>query len=384
MTNQQRKNYNLTILTLFATGFVLFGLISLLFWTFPGAALARSPFPGLSSPIRQIVAFIVYGLMGGWLVAGVVGGFWLGIRFVRAKGRTLIILACVLFPLTYIAFVYIGMFAAIPFAIYSLFISRKGAKESEMLPEMREKDMYNKFSDTYDKFIDVEYHEWIAYIEAIWEKFELKPHLVLDLACGTGNFTIELADKGYDMIGIDNSAEMLSRARDKACDKPILFSLQDMRGFELYGTVDACICMVDSINYLLEENELSAAFELVHNYLNPGGLFIFDINTLHKFRNVLGENSFSDVSDDDTIVWENYFDDETRINEYMVNIFVARNDGLYERHEEVHQQRAYEKDDIVQLLTQVRFEVLGVYDTLKFEPPTEESEKIFFVAQKNK
>ena len=345
---------------------------------------AQAPFPGLSSPIRPIVAFIVYGLMGGWLLAGVTGGFWLGVRFVRAKGRTFIIVACLLFPFTYITFVYVGMFAAIPFAIYNAIIIRKNHAESEMLPEMREKDMYNRLSDTYDKFIGIDYDEWIAYIEEIWVKFGSRPHLVLDLACGTGNFTIGLAGKGYDMIGIDNSAEMLSRARDKAGDKPILFSLQDMRHFELYGTVDACICMVDSINYLLEEDELSAAFGLVYNYLNPGGLFVFDINTLHKFRHVLGENSFSDVSDDDTIVWENYFDEETRINEYMVNIFAARSDGLYERHEEVHQQRAYEKDDIVQRLTQAGFDVLGVYDTLRFEPPTEESEKIFFVAQKSK
>lgn len=249
---------------------------------------------------------------------------------------------------------------------------------------MNEKDMYNKFSDTYDKFIGIDYDEWIVYIESIWAKFGLAPHLVLDLACGTGNFTIALADKGYDMIGIDNSAEMLSRARDKAGERSILFLLQDMREFELYGTVDACICMVDSINYILEEDELSTVFGLVHNYLNHGGLFIFDINTLHKFRNVLGDNSFSDISDDDIIVWENCFDEETLINEYMVNIFAARDDGLYERHEEVHQQRAYESDAICQRLNGAGFEVLGTFDTHSFDAPDQESEKIFFVARKNK
>jgi len=133
MTKQQRKNYNLTILSLFATGLVLFGLISLLFWTSPGASLDNAPFPGLSLPARQIVAFMVYGLMGGWLIAGIVGGFWLGIRFVRKQGHTLTILACVLFPFTYIAFVYVGLFAAIPLALYNIFINRKTAQKERCL-----------------------------------------------------------------------------------------------------------------------------------------------------------------------------------------------------------------------------------------------------------
>jgi len=242
--------------------------------------------------------------------------------------------------------------------------------------------MYNKFSIIYDKFIGIDYPEWVSYVESIWAKFGLSPHLVLDLACGTGNFTTLLADRGYDMIGIDSSPEMLSCAKDKAQHKDILFILQDMREFELYGTVDACICMVDSINYILEEDELSAVFNLVHNYLNPGGLFIFDINTIHKFKHVLGENSFCDINDDDAIIWENYYDDESGINEYFVNIFTSRSDGLYERHEEIHNQRAYEADDICRIIKNAGFELLGAYDPLSFDTPKEQSEKIFFVVRK--
>lgn len=242
--------------------------------------------------------------------------------------------------------------------------------------------MYNKFAEIYDKFIGVDYPKWISYIEAIWEKYELKPELVLDLACGTGNFTVPLADKGYDMIGVDMSAEMLMCAREKAAGKDILLLLQDMREFELYGTVDACICMVDSINYILCEDELSAFFSLVHNYLNPEGLFIFDINTVHKFKNVLGANTFSDIGDDDAIIWENYYDEDNKINEYLVNTFTERDDGLYERHEEIHKQRAYEVSFIKEALLGAKFVVLGVYGELGFDAPTERSEKVFFVAQK--
>ena len=242
--------------------------------------------------------------------------------------------------------------------------------------------MYNKFSDIYDKFIGVDYREWISYIESIWARFGVSPHLVLDLGCGTGNFTVPLSDKGYDMIGVDSSAEMLSQAQSKAFGKEILFLLQDMREFELYGTVDACICMVDAINYILEEDELLSIFKLVHNYLNPGGLFIFDINTEYKFKHVLGENSFCDISDDDAIIWENYYDDNQQINEYLVNIFTSTGDSLYERHEEVHTQRAYGADVVSKKLTEAGFELLGAYDLLTFDAPKEDSEKIFFVALK--
>jgi len=244
--------------------------------------------------------------------------------------------------------------------------------------------MYNKFSDIYDNFIGIDYPEWISYIESIWAKFGAQPHLVLDLACGTGNFTIPLTAKGYDMIGIDNSAEMLSHAQDKASDtsEQPLFILQDMRSFELYGTVDACICMIDSINYILREDELLETFRLVRNYLNPGGLFVFDINTVYKFRHVLGDNSFSDISDDAAIVWENYYDEGTEINEYFVNIFTVRNDGLYERHEETHIQRAYEADFVRRSLIDSGLELLATYGALTFDVPSDESEKIFFVARK--
>jgi len=240
--------------------------------------------------------------------------------------------------------------------------------------------MYNKFSTVYDKFIGIDYEAWVSYIESLWAKFGTPPNLVLDLACGTGNITIPLALKGYDMIGLDVSADMLSEARSKAPDN-ILFTLQDMRDFELYGTVDACICMVDSVNYILEEKELTKVFRLVFNYLNPGGLFIFDINTEYKFRHILGNNSFCDTDSAAAIIWENYYDELSETNEYFVNIFILEEQGLYERYEEVHYQRAYKEELIKSLLVKTGFELLGVYDALTFSAPYKESEKIFFIAK---
>ena len=240
--------------------------------------------------------------------------------------------------------------------------------------------MYEKFSAVYDKFIGIDYEAWVDYIEKLWDKFGEKPALVLDLACGTGNITILLALKGYDMIGLDNSAEMLSEARNKDSGA-ILFTLQDMRDFELYGTVDACICMVDSVNYIPEEEELLKVFSLVHNYLNPGGLFIFDINSEYKFRHILGDNSFCDSSPDAAVIWDNYYDEESRINEYYVNVFALEENGLYGRYEETHRQRAYKVEDIDRLLRRAGFEFLASYDALTFNEPHDESEKIFFVGR---
>ncbi|MCL2566187.1 MAG: methyltransferase domain-containing protein [Defluviitaleaceae bacterium] len=243
--------------------------------------------------------------------------------------------------------------------------------------------MYQKLSAIYDNFINIDYPSWIAYIESLWAKAGVSPNLVLDLGCGTGNFTIPLAKKGYDMIGVDSSVDMLTTARTKALEhKNILFLEQDMRHFELYGTVDAVISMVDSINYILDEDELLRVFRLVNNYLNPECLFIFDINTMYKYRNILADNSFCDIVDNAAVIWENYYDNDSKINEYIVNIFMQTNDNLYERHEELHTQRAYETDDIQKLLKSAGFEVLAIYDALTFHKPHEKSEKIFFVAKK--
>lgn len=247
-------------------------------------------------------------------------------------------------------------------------------------------EIYNAFASVYDLYMeDVPYDEWVDYIEALWARYGIKPNLVLDLGCGTGNVTIPLAKKGYEMIGIDYSADMLSIAREKSYGTDILYLQQDMRGFELYGTIDACICVCDSINYILEGKEFTKILKLVHNYLNINGYFIFDINTEYTFKNLMGDNSFGRSFKDSAFVWENYYDHEQKINEYMTDFFVKDQDtGLYERHTEFHYEKAYSVEEIKDYIDKSGLLLVDVFNAFEFSMPTEESERIYFICKKGR
>ncbi len=244
---------------------------------------------------------------------------------------------------------------------------------------------YDSFSKVYDKFMsDTPYDDWVNYIKEIWEKYALSPKLIAELGCGTGNITQRLADMGYDMIGIDSSENMLSKAREKAGKNKtdILYLNQDMRYFELYGTVDCIISLCDSINYITEYDDLLKVFKLVNNYLEPKGLFIFDLNTIYKFKNILGQNSFSQTDEFSACTWENYFDENESINEYYTNFFIKdEKTGLYERFEEEHYEKGYTVLEIKRVIEKSGLEFLAVFDEMTFSPPKEDSERIFFVAR---
>ena len=153
--------------------------------------------------------------------------------------------------------------------------------------------MYNEFAYVYDRLIDdVDYKSWVDYYLKIFKRYGLKPSLGLDLGCGTGNMTLELSSRGIDMTGIDISEDMLMVARDKSGSQDILYLNQDMTEFELYGTVSFVISSLDCINYITDKRDLLKVFKLVNNYLDPGGLFVFDINTSYKLQNILGNNTF--------------------------------------------------------------------------------------------
>lgn len=243
---------------------------------------------------------------------------------------------------------------------------------------------YESFASVYDLFMDdIDYDGWVRYVERIWEKFNIKPELVCELGCGTGNITLRLAEKGYDMIGVDMSADMLSEARKKAAEKNIdaLFLLQDMREFELYGTVNSILCLCDSLNYITEDEDMQDVFDLVNNYLHPGGLFVFDLNTEYKFREIYGQNTFSEVDDDAVYIWENYYDEEERINEYYINFFVKNSGGTYDRTQEEHYERAYSLDEIKRFIRKSGMRFEAAYDAFTFEPAREDSERIYVVAR---
>ncbi len=239
--------------------------------------------------------------------------------------------------------------------------------------------MYNSFSYVYDDFAyDIDYNRFFNYYEKIFGKFGIKPSLVLDICCGTGSLTTIMSKK-YDMIGIDFSVEMLNMAQKKNTDGKILYLCQRMDSFELYGTVDACYSSLDSINYILEEENLINHFKLVHNYLNPDGIYIFDISTVYKFKNILADNIFSDETDKAFFVWQNDYDEEEKLNTMYLDVFLKNDDESYERISETHYEKGYNASFIKKIAEKCGFEILGIYDEFSFNNYKKDSERIFFV-----
>lgn len=274
-------------------------------------------------------------------------------------------------------------------------------------------DAYTSFARVYDMFMDnVPYEEWCDYITGLLKEYGISNGLVLDLGCGTGSMTELLAARGFDMIGVDCSEDMLEIALEKrmASGRDILYLQQDMRNLELYGTVRAVVCLCDSINYLLDVQDLETVFRLVNNYLDPGGIFIFDLNTEYKYRELLADRTIAENRDEGSFIWDNYYDEESRINEYDLALFIpaeeadagkmgegagpdcetgaasgsgTSGEGLYRKYQETHFQRAYTLDEIREALERAGMEFLTWYDGDGDgrQAPREDSERIYVIAR---
>ena len=247
-------------------------------------------------------------------------------------------------------------------------------------------DAYTSFARVYDTFMDnVPYHDWANYLQDLLREYDIWDGLILDLGCGTGSMAEELAKRGYDMIGVDNAEDMLEIAMEKRMESgyDILYLLQDMREFELYGTVRGIVSVCDSVNYILEEDDLLEVFRLVNNYLDPMGVFIFDFNTEYKYREILGERTIAEEREECSFIWENYYDEEDKINEYVLTLFLQEeeDEDLYRKYQEQHFQRGYTLEEMKRLLQRAGLVFETAYDAYTKDPVTEKSERITVVAR---
>lgn len=248
-------------------------------------------------------------------------------------------------------------------------------------------EAYSQLALNYDSFMEeVPYEKWFEFIETVWGKFDIKkPENILDLCCGTGTITIMLKEKGYDVCGIDNSFEMLAKASKKTADLnlSIPFYEMDMMEFQLPNKVDAVICCCDGINYAVDDDEILDTFNSVNRNLADNGVFIFDLNTEYKFKEVLGNKQYSAIEEDFAYFWQNEYDETEHINTYYVTLFKKdENNDIYERFEECHWERAYNIVETQKLLDETGFELLGLFNNYELLEVDDICERYVFVAQK--
>lgn len=244
---------------------------------------------------------------------------------------------------------------------------------------------YGSFAEYYDSLTsNVDYRKTAEYVSDILNENGINKGILLDLACGTGTMSLIMAQKGYDVIGVDNSPEMLGEAREKALEagEDILFLCQDMCSIDLYGTVDCTVCLLDSLNHLESKEELLETFKRVSLFTVPGGLFVFDVNTEYKHKYVLGDNTFVYDNDDVYCVWQNEYDDESKTVEIFLDFFQEEN-GLYRRSSEYFAEKAFSDSDIKNLLSEAGFSAIKAYGELKKTDPSDTEERVFYVARKD-
>lgn len=246
---------------------------------------------------------------------------------------------------------------------------------------------YTSFAQVYDTFMDnVPYEEWGEYLKGILKDYDIEDGVIADLGCGTGSMTELLAQSGYEMIGIDNSEDMLSIATEKAkrSGLDILYLLQDMCEIELYSSVNAFVSICDSVNYITEPENLVRMFCNLAPYLEEGGVIIFDFNTEHKYRDVIGDTTIAENREDCSFIWDNYYYEEEKINEYELSLFIReeQDSSLYRKFEETHYQKAYTLADMKHIISESGLKLEHAYDAFTRNEATEMSERIYMIIRK--
>ncbi|GAA0353978.1 class I SAM-dependent DNA methyltransferase [Bacillus horti] len=244
---------------------------------------------------------------------------------------------------------------------------------------------YARFAYVYDELMqDAPYDNWLELMEK--HKSEVQPSMqsILDLGCGTGTLTVELGKKGFQLIGLDNSADMLVLASEKSRDArvPIQWLEQDMREIELVEKVDTIVCFCDSLNYITSEEDVQAVFQSVSANLKEEGYFIFDVHSLFKMREIFGDHTFASAEDKTSLIWQCFWEEEEYLIEHQLTFFHQTEELLYERFDETHVQKAYEIEDLCTWLSEAGFKIASISADFEYQEPQEKSERIIITAQK--
>ena len=251
-----------------------------------------------------------------------------------------------------------------------------------------ENGIYGILSEVYDEINgELDYSSWADFVCEIFHRHgKIEVHDLLDLACGTGRMTVELARRGYSMVGVDLSPEMLARASDAAeaagVRDDLLLLCQDMCDFELYGTVEAAVCCLDSLNHLTDTKKLRRCFELLHNYIAPEGLFVFDLNTERKFREVYGSNAYVFECEEGVVTWQNYYNEKRGVCDFLIDFFRERSDGAYERFSECQRERLWSRRTVERMVRECGFELIGVYGDMAFRPADAADMREYYVIRR--
>lgn len=246
-------------------------------------------------------------------------------------------------------------------------------------------DAYKELAASYDRLTnDVDYAAVVDFYQKILDREGLRPRTCVDLACGTGSVSLLLAQKGMEVIGVDMSEDMLTVAFDKVCDmeRPPRFICQKLQELRLPRGMDLAVCALDSLDYITEPADCAKAIRRVYKVLNPGGIFIFDVNTPEKLRAMDGQ-VLLDEDDDVYCVWRGEFDEETNICSYGMDLFQHQGD-VWHRSFEEHKEYAYSREQLTAYLRDAGFTHIEVYADRIFEAPREGEQRIYFKARKGK
>ena len=247
-------------------------------------------------------------------------------------------------------------------------------------------DAYTGFAYVYDEYMDnIPYEEWGQYMIALLKENGVQADAsVLELGCGTGTVTRMLAKEGYECVGLDMSEDMLSIASEKTFEEgtQVIYTCQDMRDFEVPYESDAMISIGDSMNYITSVPDLESVFACVSENLKKGGVFIFDLKTIHFFKDILADNTYAENREDSAFIWDNYYDEESSNNEYELAVFVRNEDGTFDRFEEEHYQHGFTLGEVADAVKKAGLKIRNVYDAFSHNAPDDNSERLYYIIEK--